>query len=152
MVFGRSARLPIDVLFCDNEPSADDSNTPMPYAQERQLTLKDVFDIVFHNLQLSKLNMQAQYNKNLRFINHQEGEKVLLKVKYYKTGEIRKLAPRYSGPWTVLRKLPNGVNFEIYNPTTSAKKIVHHDRLIPFKSGTNEDNDEINLLKKINFH
>ena len=67
----------------------------------------------------------------------------MLKVKYYKTGENRKLAPRYSGPWTVLRKLPNGVNFEIYNTNTSAKKIVHHDRPIPFKSGTNEDNDEI---------
>ena len=87
--------------------------------------------------------MQAKYNKNLRFINHQEGEKVLLKVKHYKTWENRKLAPRYSGPWTVLRKVPNGVNFEIYNPNTSAKKIMHHDRLIPFKSGTNEDNDEI---------
>ena len=34
VVFGRFARLPIDVLFCDNEPSADDSNTPMTYAQE----------------------------------------------------------------------------------------------------------------------
>ena len=39
-----------------------------------QSILKDVFDIVFTNLQLSK--MQAKCNKNLRFINHQEGEKV----------------------------------------------------------------------------
>ena len=81
VVFGRSARLPLDVLFCDNEPSVDHSNTPTTYAQERQLILKDVFDIVFHNLQLSKFTMQAQCKKNLRFIHHQEGEKILLKVK-----------------------------------------------------------------------
>ena len=68
-----------------------------------------------------------------------------MKVKFYKTGENRKLAPRYSGPWTVLQKLPNGVNFEINNPSTSETKIVHHDRLIPFKLGTNEDNKEINF-------
>ena len=142
VVFGRSARLPIDVLFCAKEPSVGDSNTPLTYAQERQLILRDVFDVVFNNLQISKLKMQAQYNENLRFLNHQEGEKVWLKVKFYKTGENRKLAPRYSGPWTIVRKLPNGVNFEINNSRTSETKIVHHDRLLPFKSGTNEDNEE----------
>ena len=142
VVFGRSARLPIDVLFCDKEPSVGDSSTPLTYAQERQLILKDVFDVVFNNLQISKLKMQAQYNENLRFLNHQEGEKVWLKVKFYKTGENRKLAPRYSGPWTIVRKLPNGVNFEINNSRTSETKIVHHDRLLPFKSGTNEDKEE----------
>ena len=62
-----------------------------------------------------------------------------LQVKFYKTGENRKLAPRYSGPWTEIQNLANGVNFEIRNPQTSEKKIAHHDRLIPFKSGTNED-------------
>ena len=46
VVFGRSARLPIDVLFCDKEPSVGDSSTPLTYAQERQLTLRDVFDVV----------------------------------------------------------------------------------------------------------
>ena len=74
----------------------------------------------------------------------------MLKVKYYKTGENHKLVPRYNGPRTVLRKLPNGVNFEIYNPNTSEKKIDHHDRLIPCKSGTNEDNDEIEFDTKRN--
>ena len=50
----------------------------MTYAQERQLILKDVFDIVFHNLQLSKFKTPAQYNKNLRLINHQErGESIV---------------------------------------------------------------------------
>ena len=54
-----------------------------------------------------------QYNKKLKFNDYIEGDKVWLKAKYYKTGENRKLAPRRGGPWTVLRKLPNGVNFEI---------------------------------------
>ena len=36
-----------------------------------------------------------------------------IKYKHYKTGENRKLAPRRGGPWIVLEKLPNGVNFKV---------------------------------------
>ena len=85
--------------------------------------------------------MQAQYNKNIRFIDHNAGDKVWLKVKCYKTGENRKLAPRRRGPWTVIKKLPNGVNFEIVNDQTKDKKIVHHDRLSPIREGTEEEGE-----------
>ena len=88
---------------------------------------------LLQNLQLSKERMQAQYNKNLRFHDYKEGDQVWLKVQYYKTGENRKLSPRRNGPWTVIRKLPNGVNFEILNDKTRDRKIVHHDRLSPCK-------------------
>ena len=77
--------------------------------------------------------MMRQYNKRLRFNDYGEGDKVWLKVKHYKSGETRKLSPRRTGPWTVLQKLPNGVNFEIRNDITREKKIVHHDRMSPAK-------------------
>ena len=134
IVFGRSARLPIDVLFNDNAPPIADPTTPTDYAQERYLILRDTFNSVTSKLHLNQLQMQAQYNKHIHFHDYKEGEKVWLKVKFYKTGENRKLAPRRKGPWTILRKLPKGVNFEIFNEKTSEKKIVHHDRLCPCKS------------------
>ena len=71
-----------------------------------------------------------QYNKKLNFNDYIEGN---MKVKYYKTGENRKLAPRRGGPWIVLRKLPNDVNFEIKNIATKEVKIVPCDRLTPVK-------------------
>ena len=142
VVFGRDARLPIDVLFDhDRLDCPRDINTAAEYAEDRNFALKDVYDTVITNLQLSKEKMQAQYNKNIRFIDHKAGDKVWLKVKYYKTGENRKLAPRRRGPWTVIKKLPNGVNFEIVNDQTKDKKIVHHDRLSPIREGTEEDGE-----------
>ena len=54
-------------------------------------------------------------------------------MKHYKTGENRKLSPRRGGPWVVLEKLPNGVNFKIKNDSTGETKVVHHDRLSPVK-------------------
>ena len=142
VVFGRDARLPIDVLFDhDRLDCPRDINTAAEYAEDRNFALKDVYDTVITNLQLSKEKMQAQYNKNIRFIDHKAGDKVWLKVKYYKTGENRKLAPRRRGPWTVIKKLPNGVNFEIGNDQTKDKKIVHHDRLSPIREGTEEEGE-----------
>ncbi len=68
-----------------------------------------------------------------------------LSVKYYKTGENRKLSPRRRGPWTVMQKLPNVLNFKIFNNHTRETKIVHHDRLTPFKETSDADNSKCNL-------
>ena len=40
-------------------------------------------------------------------------------------------------PWTIKRKLPNGVNFEISNTTSSETKVVHHNRLTSVKDPAN---------------
>ena len=74
--------------------------------------------------------MQHHYNKKIRYIDYIVGQNVWLKVKQYKTGENRKLAPRRDGPWTIVEKLPNGVNFCIEN-SLKERKVVHHDHLVP---------------------
>ena len=78
--------------------------------------------------------MQRQYNKNIRFYNYKVGDKVWVKMKYYKVGEHRKLSPRRSGPWTIREKLPNGLNFKVTNDSSKSEKIIHHDRLSPAKA------------------
>ena len=115
--------------------------TPRDYSDEVSVTLKEVFDHVIEHLKLSKIKMQKQYNRNLRFHDYKSGEKVWLKVKYYKTGENRKLSPRRNGPWTVIDKLPNGVNFNIFNDKSNESKVVHHDRLIPIKGVISEQHN-----------
>ena len=67
----------------------------------------------------------------------------MLKRKYYKTGESRKLSSRKTGPWEIIEKLSNGVNFRIKNNSTGKSLVVHHDRLIPvkFEPEANESND-----------
>ena len=133
-MFARDAVLPIDVKFDVGEKSQQsDVVSAKEYSDERQSIIQDMYDTVISHLKLSKEAMMKQYNKKLKFNDYIEGDKVWLKVKYYKTGENRKLAPRRGGPWTVLRKLPNGVNFEIKHETTKEVKIVHHDRLTPVR-------------------
>ena len=135
VVFGRKPTLPVDMLFNTlTKNKIDDVVTPRDYVEEIELTLKELFNLVIDHLHLSKARMLKQYNKNIRFHNYMDGEKAWLKVKHFRTGETRKLSPRCDGPWIVLRKMHNGVNFKIKNEKTSETKIVHHDRLFPIRN------------------
>ena len=129
VVFGRSPTLPVDILFGNNNTSGNkDSVTPKEYTEEVGVSLKNVWDTATTHLNISKQEMMSQYNKKLRFHDYQPGEQVWWKTDVIKTGE-NKLAPKRSGPWTVRRKMPNGVTFEIVNEKSGVKKIVHHDKL-----------------------
>ena len=85
--------------------------------------------------------MQQYYNRHTHVIAYKEGQYVWLKTKHNKTGECRKLAPRRNGPWTIVEKLPNGVNFKIRNKSNETK-VVHHDRLLPVISHEYESSSE----------
>ena len=83
VVFGRSPVLPLDVDFgTSRREQGDEMMTPREYLDEVGWSLNDVFDQVVDHLKLSKIKMQKQYNRKLRFIDYKEGEKVWLKVKH----------------------------------------------------------------------
>ena len=133
VVFGRDPVLPIDVYLGLKRSGCDDNVTPRDYSDETNMALQDTFEHVVRFLKLSKITMQKQYNKRLNVFDHKPGEKVWMTTKYFKTGESRKLSPRRSGPWTIIEKLPNGVNFRVRCDSTKEEKVVHHDRLSPVK-------------------
>lgn len=130
VVFGRTAVLPQDIVF---QNSLHDHFEPISANQHEHSVsklLQSTFDHVIDALKLNQKTMQAHYNRNLRVVDYQVGQKVWLQTKYYRTGENRKLAPRRNGPWEITAKLPNAVNFEICN-ARGEKKVVHHNRLSP---------------------
>ena len=145
VVFGRPALLPQDILFgLDDRVHLRDQNTAVQYAEEVKIGLQDTHEHVLHHLGVSKKQMQAQYNKNIRFNDYKCGDKVWVKLKHYKTGENRKLSPRRTGPWTIVEKLPNGVNFKVSNDSTRAQQVFHHDRLSPVKTSEELDPRAVN--------
>ncbi len=91
------AVLPLDITFDNASPDPFHQVSPADYELETTASLQDIFSQVADSLKLSKEKMQRYYNRNIRFIDYQAGDKVWLKVKHYKTGENRKLAPRRDG-------------------------------------------------------
>ena len=134
-------------MFGDFQPDPFDYLSVHDYQQELPITLSDIYKHVIETLEISKCKMQQHYNKHLRFHDYEEGQKVWLKAKHYKTGESRKLAPRRNGPWAVQKKLPNGVNFRIQH-LNKELKVVHHDHLLPFRH--NEHSRE-QIIRQNNF-
>ena len=132
-------------IFQDGHQQRFDYNSPSDYQKELCVSINDIYNHVIETPEISKVKMQQHYNRNLRVIHYQEGQKVWLKTKHYKTGENRKLAPRRNGPWTVCKKLPNRVNFRIQN-SKGEQKVVHHDRLLPAVAGArlvNESDESV---------
>ena len=141
IVYGRKATLPIDILFNNDDGfPQNDIVSPSSYAEELNLKMKIVFDHVIEKLNISKEKMKKQYDKKVNLNHYNEGDKVWLKIKYYKQDQNRKLSPRRNAPWTISKKLPNG-NFEIRKNGSNERKIVHHDRLTPIKEIHNADVD-----------
>ena len=133
VVFGRLPTLPIDLVFGTRNESVS-APSPEEYVKDLRIQLRDTLAQVNENLDISRKKMMRQYNRNLNFYDYKPMDPVWLKKKVFKPGESKKLAPRKTGPWCVLRKLPNGVNFEIQDPKSKATKIVHHNRLSPAPS------------------
>ena len=135
VVFGREPVLPVDVDLNLSEASRD-IITPHHFAEETNMVLGELYSNVTQFLRSSKAVMQAKYNKGLRVHEYEPGTKVWMARKFFKTGESRKLSPRRGGPWTVLQKMPNGVNFRVRCDKSGEEKIVHHDRLYPVNKET----------------
>ena len=131
VIFGREPTFPTDILMDTLVPQIS-ARSPAEYVKDLRLQMRDIIQRVNENLGISKTAMLKQYNKNLRFYDYKAGEKVWLKRRHFKPGENRKLSPRKTGPWTVICKKPNGVNFEIEN-SKKKRQVVHHDRLAPFR-------------------
>ena len=134
VLYGRKPVLPIDLVL-NSEIDSFNAGTPEEYVSDLRIQLREILLKVNENSDISRKKMMEQYNKNINFNDYKAGDQVWLKRKYFKPGESRKLLPRKDGPWLIVKKLPNGVNFEITCPKSKNTKIVHHNRLSPV-SGT----------------
>ena len=110
VAFGRNAVLSQNILFDHNVPYwLTDATTPADFSEEVNFALRNIYNKVIENLQLSKTKMQQQHNTNIRFNDYKSGDNVWFKTKHYKLGENRKLSLRRKGPWQIMEKLPNAV-------------------------------------------
>ena len=129
VIYARNPSFPVDILM-DTVSSNPTATTQLNYLKDMKIQIRDIILHVSKNLLISRHDMMRQYNKNIKYFNYLPGEGVWVKRRNFKPGESRKLAPRKSGPWTIVEKKSNGVNFEIVN-SKGESKIIHHDRLVP---------------------
>ena len=146
VVYGRLPVFPTDILMEMSLPNVS-APTPKEYLLDMRIQMRKIIETFNKNLNVSRKIMINQYNRNIKFYDYKPGDQVYVKRKHFKPGENRKLAPRKSGPWTVVMKKENGVNFEIKNDK-NITKVIHHDRLVPFKGNIQKPHTQSKSMTK----
>ena len=100
--------LPVDVkLGTGTAQLRRDILSASDFAEELKLKLQKTYETVDSNMCKYRERMSNTYNKAIRVHEYSVGDKVWLVIKRVKKGLSPKLAPRRSGPWTILEVYPN---------------------------------------------
>ena len=140
VVHGRDAVIPEDVTLGRAKAQlGQDVASPTEFAVETRLRLDRAYETINKNLSMYRSRMEKSYNSSTKLHEYSVGDEVWLRKKTFKCGESEKLAPRRTGPWTVVEVKANGRNFLIRS-RNGKRYVVHHDRLTPLARNDN-DND-----------
>ena len=132
LMFGRQARLPIDVI-CD---TPTDVSTLPTFVQNLQHALTQAFASTRINIGIHQEWQQDSYNRRVSGSPHQPGSLVWLFNPRVPKGRAKKFHKLWSGQYKVITRLSDNT-YRIKNTQRPFKtKVVHFDRLKQCMPGT----------------
>ena len=126
LVFGRTPKLPIDVML-ERMEEADFQDYP-PFVQGLHSKLKCAFGQTRGKLSTSHKHQKRFYDRGSRGSELEVGDRVWLYVPAVKPGKTKKLSSLWRGPYTVLDKT-SPVNYCIQLIGGTASVTVHRNQL-----------------------
>ncbi len=139
-LYGREIKEPLDVAF---EVPSDNLNPDLPqYVVTLRENLASVHETVREATGQANRRAKREYNKKLSQNKYQVGDPVWILVKGTKkasAGKVSKFMPKYEGPYFITMCLDPHV-FMVKQSSRAKAKVVHHDRLKPYKSREPIDN------------
>ncbi|KAL7868371.1 hypothetical protein SRHO_G00097550 [Serrasalmus rhombeus] len=137
LVHGREPHLPVDILLkCDPALTSPTPGTPAAYANDLTTRLSQALGAAAQNSAAAKQHQKLQYDKKAVFHPHKAGDLVWLDDPSQRQN---KLAPRWKGPFVILKRMDRGGSLGVtYEITDSKDKhsrrwVVHHNRLKAYK-------------------
>ena len=127
LMFGREARLPIDLMF--PPPEAQNDSTPSKYAAELRIRLEQAYHSVRQHMSLRQQRQKELYDKNKTGSPLKIGDKVWLHSTVVPRGKSRKFHCPWSGPFVIV-KILSDVVYRIQDVQRPRRRhVVHFDRL-----------------------
>ena len=126
LMFGREARLPLDIVFGTKKLPAQSIED---YAAHLKTSLTDAYSDVRHQLQTAHQRQKEIYDRKVHGEPYKAGDLVWLYHPAVPPGQSRKLHHPWAGPFKVLEKLSEADYRikEVYGKKSPS--IVHFDRL-----------------------
>ena len=128
LMFGRQARLPLDVMYETSRPT---SSSPGEYALALQKQLRTAYDLVRERLSKTHLRQRELYNQKVHGQPHKPGDLVWLHSSVARKGPRRKLSHQWTGPFKVIKRLSDATYRIQHGLRKNQQKVVHFDRLKP---------------------
>ena len=130
MMLGREIDLPVDLLY---PPPPTENDLPSDeYVVRLQNHMKNVHELARSSLLEASMKQKRLYDSRISKHKYSVGDAVWLREYTKPRGLSRKLQLRWDGPFKIIRKISD-LNFKIQRGPKSMCKIVHFNRLKPFK-------------------
>ncbi|GBM50684.1 hypothetical protein AVEN_45957-1 [Araneus ventricosus] len=130
MLFGRTLRLPCDILF--GRPS-DTPSLPNEYLNNLEARLESVRVFARERIKLASERMKTRYDSGATGHNFKEGDQVWTYTPKRRRGLGQKLQQNWEGPYTIIKKL-NDVICRVQRSPNAKPKIIHINRLTPCRA------------------
>ncbi|GBM37785.1 hypothetical protein AVEN_25895-1 [Araneus ventricosus] len=130
MLFGRTLRLPCDILF--GRPSETPSS-PNEYMKNLEVRLESVHAFARERIKLASERMKTRYYSRATDHHFKEGYLVWMYNPKRRKGLSPKLQQNWEGPYTVVKKL-NDVVYRVQRSPNARPKVIHINRLAPYRA------------------
>ena len=135
LMFGRKARLPLDIMYGTNQPTAVHSMGA--YAMQLQNLLLTAYDLVRDHITTQHQRQKTLYDKKVHGKSYKLGDLVWLHSPVPPRGSSHKLYHPWTGPFKVVKKLSE-VTYRVQQlQGLRTRKVVHFDHLKPCRGNVN---------------
>ena len=142
LMFGRQARLPMDVVYSSPTP---EPHSASQYAAQLKETLEQSYQTVREHFQSEAKRQKEIYSKKVHGNQFDQGDLVWLHSPVVPRGQSRKLHCPWTGPFKVVKRLSDAV-YRIQDTRPKRKRsriVVHFDRLKPCTSNPEPESEPI---------
>ena len=130
LMLGRELELPLDLLF--GPPPEHNVQNEHEYVQQLRSKFEIAHSLTQEHLQKSSEIQKRHYDQGVAGSTLHEGDLVWLLQPSPRKGLCVKLQLPWTGPWKIMTKL-NDVTFRIRKTKHGEPKVVHYNRLKPYK-------------------
>jgi hypothetical protein len=134
MMLGREVELPVDILI--GRPSEEGGpSRKVDYVGEMEEKMESAHKVAREKIQRRSDHQKRNYDLRVHGRKYERGQFVWLHNPARKVGVCPKLVRPWEGPFLVVKRMSD-VTYRIQRNNKSKMKVVHFDRLKPYKGKT----------------
>ena len=130
MMLGREVELPLDIVI--GPPDEERELGPVEYVDQMRDQMTTVHDLARDKIKVQSDRQKRNYDLRMNYCKYDRGDFVWLHNPARKVGISPKLFRPWEGPFLVIKRISD-VTYRIQKNRKSKMKVVHFDRLKPYR-------------------